>query len=423
MMFQLVRPLLGLSVNIGCRSICTNSSFRNIHPSYILTNLKRIRIHNQFRRYASDLQKRDNKNKKTMISADTYEKQQIVKRRIPGEAEQTNSWKDRMPNSWHFEKEAAPTLLPRPGAPPPNKWPLAKMYQVLKMKKEPELIYEAEPHKMYFVFCYAFALVFIIYAMNALSIGLTLTDRMYKDNDNKLKDWQLDLEYVMHLVISVVMACLPLGIGFGFLLLPSRLIRRMWYLPEGSGKPAYIKFTTHPLLPNRPTPVRTMPLGVLRKSMTAKIYNGKGFYGVTDSSFFFFLRENGRRIPFIVDRKGFFWGDGRMFDLLFSNDTIDQVENSKKIDEIYGDLLRERREKEQALKKEYGFGWRTKAAGKLMVDDVSKIKSLISGSSDGSNTPNKPKSTSKTSSKADAGNSTPKKSQSKRPKKKYENKK
>ncbi|VEU22963.1 DEKNAAC104196 [Brettanomyces naardenensis] len=307
---------------------------------------------------------------------------QVIKRRIPGERDQTNSIQDRFPSSWHFEQEAVPTLLPRPGVPEPNKLALAKMYQLLKLKKEPELIYEAEPHKLYFVFCYAFAFVFIIYAVNALSIGWDLTNRMFESNDNNLAGWKLDLEYVMHAVIVVVLGCLPLGIGFGFLGLPTRLIRRIWYLPAGAGRQAYVRFTTHPLLPNRPTPVRTMPIGTLQKSISAKIYSGKGFYGVNDSSFFFFLRENGKRIPFIADRKGFFWGDGRLFDLIFSNDTVDEVENSKKIDEAYGDMLKERRSKEQEMKKQYGFGWRTKAAGKLMIDDVTKIKDMLTQESE-----------------------------------------
>lgn len=369
----------------------TRLSLRVINPHNsigllgIVPSIRRSSLihHWNIARFQSSLQKKDDSKGKKEISADAYEKQQIIKRRIPGESVQTNTWKDRFPSSWHFEREASPTLLPRPGVPPPNKYPLAKMFQMLRMKKQPEIIYEAEPHKLYFVFCYAFAFVFIFYAVNALTIGKRMSDQMYTENANNLPSWKLKMEYAMHFVTVTVLGCLPLAVGIGFLLLPTRLIRRMWYLPEGAGKGAYVRFTTHPLLPNRPTPVHTMSIDTLKKSITAKIYTGKGFYGANDPSFFFFLRENGRKVPYLVDRKGFIWGDARIFDLLFSNDTIDQVEKSRKIDEVYGDMLRERRKNEQKLKKEYGFGWRTKATGKIMADDISKIQNILKkGNSD-----------------------------------------
>lgn len=310
---------------------------------------------------------------KKVIPADVYETQQVINRRIPGQKVQTNSMADRFPSSWKFEQEAVPTLLPRPGVPEPNRYPLARMYQSLKAKKEPELIYEAEPHKLYFVFCYAFAFVFLVYGMNALTIGWDLTWGMYYDNDMNLDKLHLDMELAMHIIMVLGLALLPISAGVGLICLPTRLIRRMWYLPGAPGREAYIRFTTHPLIANRATPVRVIPVSKLQKSVTAKIYSGKGFYGVTDSSFFFFLRANNSRIPYIVDRKGFFWGDGRVFDLLFSKDSVDSVETSKKIDEVYGDMLKERRANQEKLKQKYGFGWRTKAAGKLMIDDVKQV--------------------------------------------------
>ncbi|QPG74372.1 hypothetical protein FOA43_001699 [Brettanomyces nanus] len=367
-MLLLAKPFLSTAFIVARRSV--SSSFRpSISPIHSALQFS-------FPRFQSNLQKRDPEHNKH-ISADAFEKKEVIKRRIPGERVQGNTLQDRFPSTWKFDLEAMPTLLPRPGVPEPNRYPLAKMYQFLKSKKEPELIYEAEPHKLYFVFCYAFAIVFIVYSVNALVIGRQLTDRMYADNEMNLENWKLDLEYIMHGVIVMVLGLLPLSVGFGFLWLPTRLIRRIWYLPAGAGRGAYIRFTTHPLLPNRPTPIRIMPLGSLQKSITARIYSGKGFYGVNDSSFFFFLRESGKKLPFIVDRKGFFWGDGRIFDLIFSNSSIDEVESSKKIDEVYGDMLKERRAKQQELRKQYGFGWRTKAAGKLMLNDISKIKSIL----------------------------------------------
>lgn len=320
-----------------------------------------------------------------MIPAEIYEKKQVISRRIPGETNQENDMKSRFPTSLNFEKETVPTLLPRPGVPAPNKYPLARLYDALSKKVEPELIYEAEPHKLYFVFCYAFALLFVIYGLNAFNIGYGLAWGMYEDNDMKLAETPLNLQLTLHLGIVTVLSSLPFLAGIAFIFVPSRLVRRIWYLPpvsaSGHARPdgqAFIKFTTHPLLPNRPTPIHTFPLGVLQKSITSKIYSGKGFYGTNDASFFFFLREKGRRIPFIVDRKGFFWGDGRIFDLLFSDDSIEKVESAKKIDEVYGDMIRERKHKEIQMRKELGFGWRTKASAKLMKEDIDKLKALVS---------------------------------------------
>lgn len=322
------------------------------------------------------------------IPAEIFEKKQVISRRIPGETPQENDLKSRFPSSLKFEKEAIPTLLPRPGVPAPNKYPLARLYDALTKKTEPELIYEAEPHKLYFVFCYAFALLFIIYGLNAFNIGYGLAWGMYEDNEMNMNETQLNMQLIMHLSIVTILASMPLLAGIAFILAPSRLIRRMWYLPpvnsKGQYRPdgqAFVRFTTHPLLPNRPTPVHIFPLGTLQKSITAKIYSGKGFYGTNDSSFFFFLREEGKRIPFIIDRKGFFWGDGRVFDLLFSNDSIEKVESAKKIDEVYGDLIRERKHKEMQMRKELGFGWKTKAKAKLMKEDIAKLKQIVSGTS------------------------------------------
>ncbi|KAG0690089.1 hypothetical protein C6P40_003852 [Pichia californica] len=338
---------------------------------------------------------KDSKNENIMvphqgaeIPAEIYEKKQVISRRIPGETPQENNMDSRLPSSFNFEKEAIPTLLPRPGVPAPNKYPLARLYDSLTKKTEPELIYEAEPHKLYFVFCYAFSLLFIIYGLNAFNIGYGLAWAMYEDNDMKLAETQLNIQLAMHLSIVTILSAMPIMAGIAFILAPSRLVRRMWYLPPVNSKgqlrhdgQAFVKFTTHPLLPNRPTPVHIFPLGTLQKSITAKIYSGKGFYGTNDSSFFFFLREAGRRIPFIVDRKGFFWGDGRVFDLLFSDDSIEKVESAKKIDEVYGDLIRERKHNEMQMRKELGFGWKTKAKVNLMKEDIEKLKQIVSGTS------------------------------------------
>lgn len=295
--------------------------------------------------------------------------------KIPGESKQTNQLKDRFPTSLKLSNEAIPTLLPRPGVPrASNTMPLKKMLYILKQKQEPELIYDAEPHKLYFVFCYCFALVFFIYAFNTYSIGSELVIGMYKDNDMSLDNLKLNLQLIMNFGIVALLTLGPLIAGSVFILFPSRLIRRMWYLP---GKIEHIRFTTHPMIPYRPSPVITLPLSELSRHQRSRIWTNKGFYGTNDSSFFFFVKEKDKKSPWIMDRKGFFWGDGRVFDVLFGKETIEQAERGEKFDEKIGKMMKKGKEEEKKLKKELGFGWRYKAQGKLMIEDLNKLKKII----------------------------------------------
>ena len=395
MLLPIIRTFGGVRTSLFMASMKSSFSTQRLSKVSFSTSSKTLFFRSQFyyNKESNNLRKEEDKeilvpHQGKEIPAEVYEKKQVISRRIPGETSQENDLKSRFPASLNFEKEAVPTLLPRPGVPAPNKYPLARLYDALTKKTEPELIYEAEPHKLYFVFCYAFAMLFILYGLNAFNIGYGLAWGMYEGNEMKMNETQLTIQLVMHLAIVTTLASMPLLAGLAFILAPSRLIRRIWYLPPvsstGVSRPdgqAFVRFTTHPLLPNRPTPVHTFPLGVLQKSITAKIYSGKGFYGTNDSSFFFFLREEGNKIPFIVDRKGFFWGDGRVFDLLFSNDSIEKVESAKKIDEVYGDLIRERKNKEMQMRKELGFGWKTKAKAKLMKEDIEKLKQIVKGTS------------------------------------------
>lgn len=279
-----------------------------------------------------------------------------------------------------------PTLLPRPGVPEPNRYPLAKLMHNLQSKTEPELIYEAEPHKLWFVFAYCFALVFMMYGINAFTIGQQIAWGIYNDNEMNLTNLQNNIQLIMHMGIVCMLSALPFMAGVAFTFTPTRLIRRIWYLPASNSQnqvradgKTFVRFTTHPFLPNRPTPVHTMEIGDLQKSITTKIYSGKGFYGTNDSSFFFFLRPKDSKIPFIVDRKGFFWGDGRVMDTIFSNDSIDKVEQSKKIEQVFAEMIKENKQKESELKAQYGLGWRQKAQFQLMKEDLQDLKSSILG--------------------------------------------
>ena len=67
---------------------------------------------------------------------------------------QTNDLKDRIPK-FPLGKENVPTLLPRPGVPQVGKnFTFRQVIGILKNKTQPELIYESEPHRLYFLMCF-----------------------------------------------------------------------------------------------------------------------------------------------------------------------------------------------------------------------------------------------------------------------------
>lgn len=299
-----------------------------------------------------------------------------VRKNVPGEATQTNNWQDRIP-SFPFSKELSPTLLPRPGVPVPGpEMPLQKMIDILKSKQEPELIYEAEPHRLYFVFCGCFALVFALYSLNAYTIGFELSWANYNNNEMQLSENKRVLNLLLQAGITAVLGSMPLAAALLFILTPSRLIRRMWYLP---GEVEHVKFITHPVIPGRPSPVITLPLDKIYRAQKAKVFTGRGFYGTLDTAFCFFLRERGRRFPWLMDRKGFFWGDGRVYDHIFGKEPIEEAAKGFS----YNDRLRMRRElinaKEEEMKKKHGKTWRLKAQNQLMKQDVANIKKILAG--------------------------------------------
>ncbi|CDK24934.1 unnamed protein product [Kuraishia capsulata CBS 1993] len=305
----------------------------------------------QFHRYSSDLSKH-----------------------IPGEAKLTNDLKGRIPQ-FPLGKENVPTLLPRPGVPQPGRdMPLKRMIKILKSKTEPELIYDAEPHKLWFFASVCLGLLYIIYGLNALSIGLELAWTTFSANDLQLPQNARYLQLVSQGGLTIILAIMPAVAGYMLLMTPTRLIRRMWYLP---GPVDHVKFYTHPLIPGRPTPVITIPLEQINRHGKAKIWTGRGFYGTSDKLFFFFLWEKGHRFPWIVDRKGFFWGDGRVFDVMFGKESIQEAESGLTYDDKIGLLLEERKRKKKELKEKDGIAWRFKATGRLMKDDISKIQKLL----------------------------------------------
>ncbi|EGW35089.1 uncharacterized protein SPAPADRAFT_58234, partial [Spathaspora passalidarum NRRL Y-27907] len=210
-----------------------------------------------------------------------------LKQHIPGETVQTNTLKDRVPK-FPLGKENVPTLLPRPGVPQVgSKYTFTQVINILENKTKPELIYESEPHRLYFLTCLACAVVFAVYACVLLEWAFYMARTEYQENEELIVNEQLrKRQWVFSLMTYMIPSTIMFGFAYFIGLFPTRLVRRMWYLP---GANPHIQFTSYPLLPGKPTPVYTVPLANLSRKHTAKIWTGKGFYGTADKGFFFFV--------------------------------------------------------------------------------------------------------------------------------------
>lgn len=301
-----------------------------------------------------------------------------LKQHIPGESIQTNDLKDRIP-MFPLGKEAVTTLLPRPGVPRVGKqYKFSQVIQILKNKTKPELIYESEPHRLYFLICFCCAVVFTIYGLVLLEYAWFQSNKDYEENVEEKNEVLRKREWVFSLMKYSSYGIVMLTAAYFVSKFPTRLIRRMWYLP---GPVEHIKFTSYPLVPGRPTPVITVPLSLLSRRYTARVWTGKGFYGTSDNSFFFFILKeqlSGRKYRnWIIDRKGFFWSDGRVFDYLFGKETLAEAEAGIPYDEQIGIINREVKKKKQKLKQEHGMFWQFKLGGQELKQDVNKATNYV----------------------------------------------
>lgn len=312
-----------------------------------------------------------------------------LKQHIPGEAEQTNELKDRIPK-FPLGKENVPTLLPRPGVPRvgPN-MTFRQVITILKNKTKPELIYESEPHRLYFLACFCCAIVFTVYGCVLLEYAWFQANKDYEENEKELAEVERKREWVISLGKYGIMGATMLFMAYQVVTFPTRLIRRMWYLP---GPVEHVKFTSYPLLPGRPSPVYTIPLRDLSRKHHARIWTGKGFYGTADSSLFFFvLKEETTKKSWIVDRKGFFWSDGRVFDFLFGKETLAEAEAGVPYDEQIGIINREVKKKKKQLREEHGPFWQFKLGAKEFKNDLGRATDYVKGVSGKSGTKALPK--------------------------------
>lgn len=330
-----------------------------------------ISLHFQTLRYNSNLPQ-DFNPKKNLPSQGEWKH---IKQHIPGEATQTNTLGDRIPKL-PLTKENVPTLLPRPGVPRVGpKLLFRQVIHILKSKTKPELIYEAEPHRLYFLACFCCAVVFAVYGLVLLEFAWFLASKDYDENKEELSEPLRKRQFAKQLVGYSLLGLLALFMSYHIATFPTRLIRRMWYLP---GPVEHVKFTLYSLIPGRPTPVITVPLHGLARKHQARVWTGKGFYGTSDKSLFFFvLKEISRKKTWIVDRRGFFWSDGRVFDFLFGKETIAEAEAGIPYDEQIGIVNREVKKKKKELRAKHGIFYQWKLGAQEAKLDLNKATNYV----------------------------------------------
>ncbi|CAH6723326.1 hypothetical protein CLIB1444_14S01574 [[Candida] jaroonii] len=299
----------------------------------------------------------------------------VIEGYIPGEKTQTNELKDRVPK-FPLGKENVPTLLPRPGVPRVGKdHTFRQVITILRNKRQEELIYESEPHRLYFLACFCFGLTLLVYAIVLGEWAVFQANKDYEENKEEKNEVLKKREWFLNVLKNSIFCGIMLGASYAFFTFPQRLVRRMYYLP---GPVEHVKFTSYPLLPGRPTPVITIPLKHLERKHQARVWTGKGFYGTSDSSLFFFtlkeINESGKTVKnWVVDRRGFFWSDGRVFDFLFGKETLAESEAGIPYDEQVGILNKELKKKKEKLRKEHGRFWNFKLMAKEVSNDIKKL--------------------------------------------------
>lgn len=302
--------------------------------------------------------------------------------RIDGRDPLDNSLKNRLPK-FPFGKEAQPTIIPKPNSPRVSKTlSFRKLMTILKNSKEPELLYMAESHRLWIVSCFALSFIVCYNIFDLLDRTVPAAYEMYMKNEEDLPPVRNLVKTLGNMGMVLAIAGVYTLAAFFFAMIPTRLVRRLYYLPAtGVAKPGtvapqnvgreHIQLITHPFLPGRPSPVITLPLEDVSIGKTSKVWTGQGFYGTAQrTQFMFLLFEKGKFFPWIVDRSGWFWGDGRVWDVLFGKEPVDQAELGLSYDDMLKIQQKQLKQATFNLKQELGPAWKLKAMAKLMKEDL-----------------------------------------------------
>ncbi len=289
----------------------------------------------------------------------------------------SNTLTSRIPK-FPLSKENIPTILPRPNVPRVGPHlTFSKLINILQTKTEPEVIYESEPHRLYFLICGCLGFIFGVYGLTFLDWSLHESYNIYLENSNNLIPFHNGLLFGGRVSISLLIFLIPGFCCWLCTIIPSRLIRKIVYVPNLNNK-VFIQFSTHPIIPGRATPIYTIPLDNLVRGKKTKVWTGNGFYGTADrSTFFFMLREKGKRLPWIVDRKGFFWGDGRVFDFLFGKESIKEAQRGVSYDQQLGIEMKKLADKKNELREKNGRLWHVKLMKEIVKDDIKDVKKML----------------------------------------------
>lgn len=295
-------------------------------------------------------------------------------RRVDDRDPLDNSLANRIPK-FPFHKEVQPAIIPKDTPRVSKTLPFSKLMTILKSSKEPELLYMAESHRLYLVTSFALAFIVCYNIFDLLDRTLPAAYELWKENEEDLPFVRNLVKSIGNLGLVLIIAGVYSAAAYAFVKIPTRLVRRLYYLP---GPKEHIQFVTHPVLPGRPSPVITIPLENLTIGKTSKVWTGQGFYGTAQrTQFLFLLFEKGKLFPWIVDRSGWFWGDGRVYDVIFGKESVEQAE----LGLSYDDMLKiQESQKKKAifnLKQELGPAWKLKAMAKLVKEDVQKLAGKV----------------------------------------------
>ncbi|VVT51292.1 uncharacterized protein SAPINGB_P003048 [Magnusiomyces paraingens] len=285
-----------------------------------------------------------------------------------------NSFKNRLPK-FPFHKEAQPTLIPKDSPRVSKSMSFRKLVQTLRSYKEPELLYMAESHRLYLVSCFALAFIVCYNIYDLLERTLPAAWDDYVRNDEDLPPAQNVVKTIGRLGMVLAIVGVYASAAIFFAMIPTRLVRRIYYLP---GPREHIQLITHPFLPGRPSPVITLPLEDVTIGKTSKVWTGQGFYGTAQrTQFLFLLFEKGKLTPWIVDRSGWFWGDGRVYDVIFGKEPVEQAELGLSYDDMLKIRQKQVKQATMNLKQELGPAWKLKAMANLMKEDISSASQKL----------------------------------------------
>ncbi|ODV90064.1 hypothetical protein CANCADRAFT_15178, partial [Tortispora caseinolytica NRRL Y-17796] len=247
---------------------------------------------------------------------------------------------------------------------------------------EPILLYKSEPQRLYFVILWCITITVTVYALNMTEMIEESAWTIYQKNENDLPFMHNLMQFVLRTGLNLGVLGIAAGFIYALMRARSRLVRTMHFVSRGSDDEPIIRISTNPRLPfntkNQPIPVYDIPLSDLTFGKNAVAWTGNGFYGTADkASFFMMIHQKGVRFPFIVDRAGWFWGDGRVWDVIFGKKAVNEAEKGITYQKKW-DIARQEREKNIEKKKlEVGNNWRSKEFLKLVKDDFETAKRFV----------------------------------------------